>query len=437
MFKKLCYNATMKFKPFKKSSTFFAALAIFSVTLLTSCSHSSQAVKPLAKTQDEVYQEYMDAFEEIYETMQENYYQPIDRKDFDRFIEQFNTKIYAQLQETGKSIDFIRWRSAAFLVDFLKTDEDIFSAYYPPKPAKEYEESALGVRKDLGIEGSLTDQGFLVSQVEPRSDAYEKGLRIDDVILEIDHVSLLGLEEKAVNEMLTPLIDTKVQLKFMRAQGRAIESIEVLSKEYFKQTVFMIPIPYKGIYGLEIRRFNRKTSEDMLRFMQAFKKQGGIDGLVLDLRGNPGGPPLAAREIASFFLPGGGDFAYFQRRGQTRAPLDVPTIPSQYRYGGPIVILIDKQSGSASELFSGIMQKRGRAVLMGRNSAGQVMLKSMFHFDDESMLLLITGRGYHPDGTVFSFSGIDPDRFVSEDEEEDIIKYAANYLLYMKENSGK
>jgi len=397
---------------------------------LVSCKHTGSYVNKHIKSEGDVYREYLDFFEEVFKKMNENYYKPIDRKDFERFISQFDAKIYGQLKATGKSSDFIRWRSAAFLIDFLKNSEDIFSAFYPPKPAKEYEQTALGKRVDLGIEGDLQEDGYVVSQVEPRSDAYIQGLRIRDSILEIDSLSVGSLGDERIGTLLNPLVDTQVNIKFLSLSSKTVKSIDVRSQEYFKQTVFSVPVPIDGIYGIEIKRFNRKTSEDLLRFLESFKSRGVIKGLIVDLRGNPGGPPLAAREISSFFLSGGEDFSYFHKRGHQKAMLDVPSIPAKYHYQGPMVILIDKKSGSASELFSGIMQKRGRAVLMGTNSAGQVMLKSMFHFDDESMLLLVTGRGYHPDGTVFSFSGLDPDRFIKEEEEEDIIKYAAAYLLY-------
>ena len=111
--------------------------------------------------------------------------------------------------------------------------------------------------------------------------------------------------------------------------------------------------------------------------------------------------------------------------------LDVPTIPKEFHYDGPMVILIDKDTGSASELFSGILQKRGRTILMGKNSAGQVMLKSMFNLSDNSMVLLVTGRGYHPDGSYFSFDGLTPDKVVEDNEEIDIVDYAATYFVYM------
>ena len=387
--------------------------------------------KAVTKDDKSAYQEYIAFFEEVYSTMQENYYQEVRRSDFDRFIKQFDTKIYNNLKDSGKSDDYIRWRSAAFLVEYLRTDEDIFSALYPPEPAKEYEETALGKKIDLGIKGNLVNLGYLAAQVEPRSDAYIKGLREGDILTKLDDKVLLELEEKEINELLTPLIGTLVNIKYLEASTMAEKNIEVMSNEYFRQTVFMRPVKIPYIYCLEVRKFNRKTSDDLLRFLTFFRQHGPINGLILDLRGNPGGPPLAAREISSFFLPGGDDFAYFQKKGSPKMLLDVPTIPKEFHYDGPMVILIDKDTGSASELFSGILQKRGRTILMGKNSAGQVMLKSMFNLSDNSMVLLVTGRGYHPDGSYFSFDGLTPDKVVEDNEEIDIVDYAATYFVYM------
>jgi C-terminal processing protease CtpA/Prc len=80
-------------------------------------------------------------------------------------------------------------------------------------------------------------------------------------------------------------------------------------------------------------------------------------------------------------------------------------------------------------LFSGVLQDRERALLMGENSAGQVFLKSMFHFDDESMVLLVTARGHYPDGKVFSFDGLNPDIPVEREVGEDLPVLAGKILL--------
>ena len=408
---------------------FFFALGLCSPAMAGGAKHkhtSSSAV-----TQDMDYQTYLDFFEEIYATMDKNYYLPVTRTSYDKFIEKFNAKIYDQVKGEGKSSQYIKWRSAAYLIDYLKSPEDIFSAFYPPKPAKEYEQKALGKEISLGIEGQLTALGFLVVRVEPRSDSYIKGLRPKDIILTVDGVDVRSLKEEDINKRLTPLENAKVALKFLSAAEKSEITIEVVSQEFFEQTVFLAPVDIPGIFCLELRKFNQKTSEDMFNYLSFIRQHGSIRGLILDLRGNPGGPPLAAREISAFFLTPNEEFAYFQKRNEPKAVLDVPRIPEQYRYSGPIVILTNKESGSASELFSGVMQKQKRALIMGTNTAGKVFLKSMFNFKDESMALLVTGRGYFPDGSVFSFNGVRPDKFLDVDKNE-LVRAAALYLASQK-----
>ena len=388
--------------------------------------HSVPQAETPAVNSPGIYQEYMDFFEKVYETMDKNYYRPVTRDAYDRFLKAFNERIYGKLKEEKKSSSFIRWRSAAYLVDYLKDPEDTFSAFFPPKAAEKYEKQVLGQRVDLGIEGILVPQGYEIVRIEPRSDAYGKGLREKDILTAIDNVSVKTLAEKDVIDKLTPLIDTTVKLDYIEYVTQSKKTADVTSMEYFKQTVFMVPVDVPGVYCLEIKSFNRKTSEDMLRYLSQVEKESG-SSLILDLRGNPGGPPLAAREISAFFLESGVELAYFQKKGYPKAMLSVPEIPPQFRFKGQIAILVDEKSGSASELFSGTLQRRKRAVLFGTNTAGKVFLKSMFNFDDNSMLLLITSRGFYSDGAAFDFKGVVPD-YVLDDKGADLIGHVAKFL---------
>ncbi len=406
--------------------------------LVCSCQTQAAIVKDkslngkdsVPKNENQDYKEYIDFFEKVYKTMEENYYQPVVREAFNKFVDKFNDRIYAQLKETGKTSNFIKWRSAAFLVDDLKDPEDTFSALYPPKPAQEYEKKVLGKKIDLGIEGKLLAKGYVVTNIEPRSDAYQKGLRLRDIIFTIDRKNINQFTEDQIKDLLMPLENTKVELGYVAFGSQEEQTISILSQEYFKQSVFLVPVKVPGVFCLQIKTFNRKTSEDMFNLLSLVERQGA-SSLILDLRGNPGGPPLAAREISSFFLSPGEDFAYFQKKGQPKALLSVPQIPQKYHYDGPIAILVDKQSGSASELFSGVLQDKGRAILIGTNTAGKVLLKSMFNFEDESMLLLVTARGHYPNGNVFSFNGLVPNQRM-EDPNVNLIDFAAIYLTAQK-----
>jgi len=383
----------------------------------------SAALTPL---EQETYDTYLASFEEIYKTMSENYFFPVERKNFEAFIKKFDNEIFGQVEDRTKINDFVLMRSGAFLVDYLKAADDRFSALYPPQVAKEFEQEVLGVRVDLGIEGDVCGQGFCVSFVEPRAEAGEKGLKAGDVLVRIGTTRLKRLTVDEIKKLLTPEIGRVTKLEYIEAQSKAVNSLDVLSKEYFKQTVFPVEVPFPGIFCLEIRQFNRMTSEDFSKYLLVINQQGS-SGLILDLRGNPGGPPLAAREIVSFFLTPEKNFAYFERKGDSRNYLDVPRIPEEFRYRGPVVILVNQQSGSASELFSGVMQKEGRAILMGVNTAGQVFLKSMFNLTSKAMLLLVTARGHFPDGNVFDFNGLAPE-YRTDSQGVDLINFAAGYL---------
>ena len=395
-----------------------------------SSSAAQSSIGKLSPAEKEIYDQYIQFFEKVYDTIDKNYYFPVTREGFNRFIDWFNEKIYAKSEERDKKSNYINWRSAAYLVDFLKDPEDTFSTFFPPKDAKKFEQKALGQKVDLGIEGKLVSLGYEITHVEPRADAYVKGLKPKDIIVTINNKRVLDSTENDIVAMLTPLIDTKVLISYIDHVDTQEKQVELTSMEYIKQSVFMVPVPVPGVFCLEVRTFNRMTAEDMLRFLAVIDRQGE-SCLIIDLRGNPGGPPLAAREISAFFLPPGEPLAYFQKKNQPKAILSAPEIPEKYRYKGPVAILVNEKSGSSSELFSGFMQRLGRATLIGTNTAGKVMLKSMFDFDDGSMLLLVTARGYFSDGVVYSFKGVVPNQKV-EDKSIDLIRYAALYLKSLK-----
>ncbi|MBI4309943.1 MAG: PDZ domain-containing protein [Candidatus Omnitrophica bacterium] len=386
-------------------------------------------------SQPENDQQCIHFFEKVYQTFEENYFLAPNRQVYNDFLQKFRARIYPQLKGEGKSSDYVRWRASWYLVEALKSKDDRFSQFYPPKPAEKFQHEALGQRIDLGIEGKKVDAGFLVTRIEPRSDAYEKGLREEDIILRLDGKELKALSQEDIEKQLSPLVDAKVDLVYFAQETKVGQTIAVVSKEYFKQTVFLRPVAVPGVFCLEIPKFNRTTGDDLFRFLQLIA-QYNPRGLVLDLRGNPGGPPLAAREISSFFLKGGEEFTHFQKRGAPKDILNVPSLPEEYKFKAPIAILVDKDSGSAAELFPGIMQFRKRAVVFGTNTAGQVLLKSMFPLDDGSMIALVTAPGYYPDGTRFSFNGITPDQTITDAPRDGLINVAAAYLI-LKASKGE
>ncbi len=388
---------------------------------------SPLALNTVARAAEPPHQQYLPFFEEIYSLMEAQYFFELNRSDFDRFLEVFDAQIYPGILRQRKSQDYIRWRSAAYLVDMLKQPDDKFSRFLPPKPAQEFAKEVYGKKIDLGIEGHLTEKGMLIDFIEPRSDAYEKGMRENDLIVRIADQDVLKLGEARLKEMLNPLEGTTILINFFSGQTRAPHTIEVLCREYFKQTVFLRPTGVADIYCLEIAKFNKGTPDDFSRLLGLIGPRNP-KGLVLDLRDNPGGPPLAARAISSFFLPNGKALVYFEGRKRPRADLDIPVIPARFQVDWPVAVLVNKGTGSAAELFSGMLQDHKRAVVLGEQTAGQVLLKSMFDLSDGSTLALVNARGHFPDGRPFPFDGVMPDESLTVTGKSEAVNLAAKYL---------
>ncbi len=376
--------------------------------------------------------QYLAYFEEVYKLMKDNYYFDVRRSDLDRFIGIFDEKIYPNILREGKSTDYVRWRSAAYLVDALKQPDDLFTRFLPPKPAQQFVKEVYGKKIDLGIEGHVTDKGYAVDFIEPRSDAYEKGLREGDLIVRLGGVDVPGLDEAKVRDRLNPLEGARVRVDYISAVTRALSFIEAVSREYFKQTVFIKPTGVPDVYCLQLQKFNQGTPEDFARLIGSFVARRP-KGLVLDLRGNPGGPPLAARAISAFFLPNGEPLVYFEGRTRPRADLDIPVLPPGYHIDWPMAVLVDKSTGSAAELFSGVLQDRKRALVFGESTAGQVLLKSLYDLSDGSTMAMVNARGHFPDGRPFPFDGVHPDESFSPEQKEQEISLAAKYLLLKAE----
>lgn len=411
-------------------SIFFAFLCFHPFSLALAQAPASTPIHNTAEPQKpkSAHDAYLAYFEEVYKTMDTNYYFDVRRSDFDRFLKVFEDKIYKNLLLEGKSSDYVRWRSAAYLVDYLKQPDDIFSRFWPPKPAEKFVQEVYGEKIDLGIEGHLVEPGFQVDFVEPRSDAFELGLRENDLILRLDEREVVKLGEAKVKELLVPLKGAKVKIDYLNAAERRPHEITPESKEYYKQTVFLKPTGVQDVYCLEIQKFNRQTNEDMGRYLE-FLASKRPQGLVIDLRTNPGGPPLAALAVSAFFLPNNELFAYFEGRHKPRAELTIPRLPDAYHFDWPMIILVSKNTGSASELFTGIMQDRKRAMVMGQDTAGQVLLKSLFDMSDGSTLAMVVARGHFPDGRAFPFDGVKPNEYITADKADDMITMAAKYLF--------
>jgi len=175
---------------------------------------------------------------------------------------------------------------------------------------------------------------------------------------------------------------------------------------------------------LRIIEFTPFTEPRVKESLTAFTAQG-LDKLIVDVRGNPGGLLDSVVDIADLFFSGGVIVStqYRQeRQNQVHRAAPGKVVPSNME----IVILIDKGSASASEILTGALKDRGRATVIGETSFGKGSIQQMIPLNN-SAIKLTTGRYYTPDGINIDKTGIDPDIVIEEPElsEEQILAYAS------------
>jgi len=406
----------------KKILFFISAVALVVVISAVIHSHAKKA------RVEAIFKEYVAYFKSAYEIMDKNYYLPVSKELFDAYVADFRNRIFnLQVKDKSKVDNGIKHIATGILVSKLKNPKDSFTNFFPPQMVKEFKQSVLGYTSDIGIEGALKDGHFIISQVEPRSDAFKKGISIGDDVLKAEGRPVAGITGDELKKIFSPPQGKEVELEVLFAKTKMPSVIKVISSQYFKQSVFVIQTQDPKVDCLQIRFFNEETGNELNSQIDDLNKRG-IDKLIIDLRNNGGGPPLAAWAVSGIFLDTQSKLFYFLRR--EGAPNGLVTPPSTVKYKGEVSILINKGTGSASEIFAGFMQAYHRAVLVGENSAGQVFLKSLFDLSDGATMELTVAKGYLFTGDPIDTGGLKPD--VALPDDGDLLRSAVNIIKHAK-----
>lgn len=388
------------------------------VVILAVCLYGCTKTKPVSPLKY-----YTDYLKSVYDIMDKEYYLVVSKDTFDQFMEYFQNRIFPQIKGNNKIDEGIKHIATGILVSRLKSVDDPFTNFYPPQIVKDFKASVLGFGADLGIDGILKEGRFVVSHVEPRSDAFKKGISVGDQVIKIDNLLVANLKEDQVRQKISFPEGTVVPLEVFFPKTNTTASLTVISQKYFKQSVFVVPLAIPNVSCLKIKFFNEMTGQDLREIINGVNKNN-IKKLILDLRDNTGGPPLAAWEISGIFLKPEEKLFYFLKKNSPPQGLLTPV--SNVQYKGALAILVNKNTGSASELFSGIMQAYHRASLIGQNTAGKVYLKSLFDLSDGATLELTVAKGFLFDNNPVDNNGLKPD--IKTEDDDTALKEAIAYV---------
>lgn len=308
---------------------------------------------------------------------------------------------------------------------------DPHSSYMTKDEYKELQIVTTGKFGGLGIEITLKDGMLTVVAPIEDTPAYKAGIKAQDVIIKINSKSTLGMSLQDAVKILRGKPDTKVTLTILRKKQNKPLKITIT-----RAIIHVKSVKYKkfdDIGYLRISQFQQGTSKEVKR---ALKKLGKINGLVLDLRNNPGGLLKEAVEVSDIFIKKG---VIVSIRGKNKAN-------AQYFYAKddenepqyPMVVLINAGSASASEIVTGCLKDDKRAVVMGIKSFGKGSVQSIIPLSDGSALRLTTAKYYTPSGVSIQALGIEPDIVVKQAkliEESNGLSFRENDLVHHLKSS--
>src|SRR5215813_455763 len=292
---------------------------------------------------------------------------------------------------------------------------DPHSAYLTPESYKELQVDTRGSFGGLGIEITLRDG--LLTVVSPIEDtpAYRAGIKAGDQIIKIDGQLTKDMTlVEAVKKMRGPE-GSKIVLS-IRREGVSRFMDFSLTREIIKIQSVKSRMLEKGYGYIRLTQFQDRTSTDLENALTRLNKENGkIEGLVLDLRNNPGGLLSQAVKVADEFLDSG-MIVYTEGR------LDNQKQKYFAHPGGyvdlPLVVLVNGGSASASEIVAGAIQDHGRGVILGTQSFGKGSVQTIIPLSDGSGLRLTTARYYTPKGRSIHGKGITPDIVIEAPKEE-------------------
>lgn len=306
---------------------------------------------------------------------------------------------------------------------------DPHSAYLDAEAFKEMQVATQGEFGGLGLEVGMEDG--VVKVVSPIEDtpAYKAGLKSGDLIIKLDDTFVKGLTLNEAVKKMRGKPKTTIRLTVFR-KGESKPFEVTLTREKIKvQSVKSKAL--EGGYGyLRVTQFQEETNADLVKHLEKLMKEekGGLKGLVLDLRNDPGGLLTGAIGVSAAFLPPKTlvtstegrtedakrrfttDPADYLRRGQEDYMKNLPALVKTVS----MVVLVNGGSASASEIVSGALQDHKRAIIMGTQTFGKGSVQTVLPLSNNTAIKLTTARYYTPSGRSIQAKGITPDIVVEE-----------------------
>ncbi len=328
----------------------------------------------------------LDTFAQVVREIRDNYVDPVDES---RLVDDAIAGVVRQLDPHSSYLD------RASLTDLT--------------------EQTTGAFGGIGVElGYQHDRLTVIAPIDG-SPAARAGVLAGDVLVGVNGESLGEATMEDVVRRLRGEPGSTVTLMLDRGDAEQTMNIELIRAIVNVDSVrsrFLEP----GYGYVRISQFQNGTGKEVVRAIEALKAaHGPLQGLVLDLRNNPGGVLQASVEVADAFLTEG--LIVYTKGRQPSSDLEFNASGADLLAGAPLAVLINRGSASASEIVAGALQDHGRALVLGRTSYGKGSVQAVLTLDEDHALKLTTARYFTPSGRSIQSDGIHPDVDLEDDDE--------------------
>jgi carboxyl-terminal processing protease len=365
-------------------SLIFSGLTLLLALLITLPVAAQAAETPAADSDTQSVYEQLDLFIDVLTLIQKNYVESAPMDDL-----------------------------MAGAISGMLSELDPHSAYMPPDMFQEMQIETQGEFNGLGVEIAVKDH--LITVIAPIADtpADRAGILAGDIIIKLNETFTKEMSiMEAISRMRGPR-GSEITLGIMR-EGENAPLYFTLKRETIRVDSIKSHRFEPAIGYIRISQFQQRTAREFKQALTELHQQIAqpLQGLVLDLRNNPGGLLDQAVQICDLFLDSGKIVSTQGRRKTDNFTYNATAADTEAGY--PIVVLINQGSASASEIVAGALQDHKRAVILGTGSFGKGSVQTIIPLADHSGLRLTTAYYYTPNGTSIQARGIVPDVVVEQ-----------------------
>ena len=291
----------------------------------------------------------------------------------------------------------------AVYAGFLSALNDPYTVYYNEEETKEIKESTSGEYSGIGaaMMQNVQTGEITITTVYEDSPAEKAGLLEGDILYQVDDHKIEDQDTSEVVSWIKGEEGTEVKLSVYRGEDREEHTLTAVREKIQSQTVEH-EMKEDKIGYISVQGFEDVTYEQFKSALEDLEAQG-MEGLVIDLRNNPGGNLDTVVEMLKLILPEGRIVSIKDKYGNE------DDCDGKHEFQKPLAVLVNGYSASASEIFAGAVKDYGIGTLVGTTTYGKGIVQELFSFEDDTMIKITTAEYFTPSGENIHKKGIQPD----------------------------